>query len=412
MRQYLLTAGAFFMFAFSGYMAAQNIKADKGVYIDNKSEFFEEIQKAAEEFNREPREENKVFKVDFSGYTLPKDLNEFTYGWHNEQVSQGITGTCWAFAGTSFLESEIYRLNKQKIKLSEMFAVYYEYVEKARYFVQQRGRSNFAQGSESNAVLRIWKKYGIVPLEVYSGKLPGQKVHDHNKMFQEMNTYLKHIRATSEWNENLVVNTIRAILDHYMGRPPYKFTINDMPYTPKEYLASAVKLNPDDYINVISVLKKPLHKQVEYVTDDNWWHNSDYYNVSLSEYMDAIKTLVRKGYTACISGDVSEPGIDSHSKAAIIPTFDIPSEYINEYAREFRMNNKSTADDHVIHLVGYKNKTDDGKDWFLIKDSAAGSKNKEPKGYYFFHEDYVKLKIVEFMAHKSAVKDLLEKFNR
>ena len=249
----------------------------------------------------------------------------------------------------------------------------------------------------------------MVPLEVYSGKLQGQTVHDHGKMYKEMSDYLKHIKASNDWNENVVTNTIRAILDHYMGRPPYNFTINDIKYTPKSYLEKVVKLNLDDYVNVIAVKKKPYYQKVEYVTDDNWWHNSEYHNVTLNEFMDVLKGAVKGGYTACISGDVSEPGIDSHSKVAIIPTFDIPSQYINDDAREFRMTNKSTADDHVIHLVGYGEKNN--KDWYLIKDSGAGSKNKDPKGYYFFNDDYVKLKMVEFMVHKKAVKNLLEKFN-
>ena len=53
------------------------------------------------------------------------------------------------------------------------------------------------------------------------------------------------------------------------------------------------------------------------------------------------------------------------------------------------LNNKTTTDDHGIHLVGYMEK--DGKDWFLIKDSGAGSRNTGDKGFYFYQEDYIKL---------------------
>jgi len=64
-----------------------------------------------------------------------------------------------------------------------------------------------------------------------------------------------------------------------------------------------------------------------------------------------------------------------------------------------------------MHLVGYLEK--DGKDWYLIKDSSAGSRNNDSNaseyGYYFFSEDYVKLKMMDFMVHKDAVKDLLGK---
>ena len=119
-------------------------------------------------------------------------------------------------------------------------------------------------------------------------------------------------------------------------------------------------------------------------------------------------SAIKNGYTMAIGGDVSEPGYDGWHKIAIVPSFDIPAQYIDENAREFRFDNKTTTDDHGIHLVGYTNKN--GVMWYLIKDSAAGSRNIDPAGYYFYREDYVKLKMMDFMVHKDAVKNLLAKF--
>jgi len=61
-----------------------------------------------------------------------------------------------------------------------------------------------------------------------------------------------------------------------------------------------------------------------------------------------------------------------------------------------------------VHLVGYTRK--DGHDWFLIKDSASGSQKGKYKGYFFFRDDFVKLKMLSFMVHKDAVKEILAKF--
>jgi bleomycin hydrolase len=59
-----------------------------------------------------------------------------------------------------------------------------------------------------------------------------------------------------------------------------------------------------------------------------------------------------------------------------------------------------------MHLVGY---TDiDGKRWYLIKDSGAGSRNTGDKGYYFFNEDYIKLKIVDYLVHKNAIPEKIK----
>lgn len=392
----------------STVLTAQQERRDKAEFIKKKNAFIEEIKKSAEDFLAEPKEEKTEFKMDITGLDLPKTTDEFTKYWHNDPVSQGLTGTCWSFSTTSYFESEIYRLSKKKIKLSEMYTVYWEYVEKAKRFVSERGNSFLGEGSEANAVTRIWKKYGIVPEETYTGLKPGQKFHDHRKMFEEMNNYLQGVKAANAWNEETVVNTIKDILNHYIGIPPVKVRVDGKEYTPGEYLNDVTGLKLDDYADVMSLMEKPYWQQVEYKVDDNWWHNKDYYNIPLDTFMEIIKKAVRNGYTMAIGGDVSEAGILRNHDVAMVPTFDIPSEYIDEYARQFRFSNETTTDDHGLHLVGYENK--DGKDWFLIKDSGAGGHNGNNFGYYFFHEDYVKLKIVDFMIHKDALGDLLTKF--
>jgi bleomycin hydrolase len=78
-------------------------------------------------------------------------------------------------------------------------------------------------------------------------------------------------------------------------------------------------------------------------------------------------------------------------------------------------SNGTTTDDHGMHVTGYYEQ--DGITWFLLKDSGAGSRTGGPEinrnfGYYFFHEDYVKLKMMTFLVHRDAIKDLLPKFSR
>lgn len=385
-------------------------KRDKGNLRVYKNEFLKEIEKSSKEYFEKEEGPKKVFKVDFTGLDLPKSKDEFTYYWHNDPLSQGLTGTCWSFSSTSFFESEIYRINKRKVKLSENYTVYWEYVEKARRFVRERGNSHFAEGSEANAVRRMWKLYGIVPEEVYTCKLPGQKYFDHSKLIREMTDYLNSVKERHGWNEEEVLATIKSILNYYIGPPPAKFNYEGKEYTPKEFLTKIVNLNLDDYVDIISLMQSPYFTKIIYDVPDNWWRDDSYYNVPLDEYMSLIKNAIHKGYTMAIGGDVSEAGIDANYKVAMVPTFDIPSEYIDENARQFRFSNETTTDDHGIHLVGYMNK--DGKDWFMIKDSGSGSFNVGDKGYYFYSEDYVKLKIVDFMVHKDAVGDLLKKFGK
>lgn len=403
----------FVLSTFTLALKAQN--KDKGVFIEKKPGFFENSilrdDIRVKEITEEPMV-RKIFVMDLSSASLPNKVDLYKKQWHNPPISQGNTGTCWCYSTTSFMESEAFRINKTRVKLSEMYTVYWEYVEKARRYIRERGESNFDEGSESNAVTRIWKTYGIVPEEAYTGLLNGRKYPNHEEMVGEMKAYLASLKATSSWNEEAGLATIKAIMNHYMGVPPIEVTVNGKKMTPQQYLKDVVKINPDDYVEILSYTQVPFYKKVEYTVPDNWWHSAEYYNVPLDEYMSALKSAVRKGYTVSIGGDVSEPGFDRVTQCAVVPDFDIPASYINDDARQFRFTNHTTTDDHGLHLVGYMEK--DGKDWYLVKDSGSGSRNNDPNakefGYYFFSEDYVKLKMMDFTVHKDAVKDLLKKF--
>jgi bleomycin hydrolase len=401
--------------SFSVTLTIDGQNKDKAMFRETQPGFYQtSILRDDREVNEKmaPVKVSKNFVVDLTTASLPNKIDLYkNQQWHNAPLSQGNTGTCWCFSTTSFLESEAFRINKVQVKISEIFTVYWEYVEKARRYIQERGNSVFDEGSEANATTRIWKKYGVVPADAYTGLLNGRKYHNHELMVNEMKNYLESLKANSSWNEESAITTIKSIMNHYLGEPPSEITVNGKEMTPLQYLKEVVKINPDDYVDILSYTQEPFYQQVEYKVPDNWWHNSDYYNVPLDDYMAALKSAVRKGYTVSIGGDVSEPGFDRYTQCAVIPDFDIPSVYINDDARQFRFSNKTTTDDHGMHLVGYLEK--DGKDWYLIKDSSSGSRNNDVNagefGYYFMSEDYVKLKMMDFMVHKDAVKEILEK---
>ena len=92
------------------------------------------------------------------------------------------TGTCWSFSGLSFLESEILRLGKSEVDLSEMFIVWYTYAEKANKFVRLHGEHTFSAGGAFHDVTNVIEQYGIVPESVYRGLEYGQTKHVHGEM--------------------------------------------------------------------------------------------------------------------------------------------------------------------------------------------------------------------------------------
>jgi bleomycin hydrolase len=367
------------------------------------------IRDAQAEAREKDKSEEKELRFDFAGIRKPESLDAFQTAFHFPPVQQFNTGNCWCFSTTSFFESEVYRLSGRKIKLSEMHTVYYEYLEKARRYVQQRGDSFFHEGSEGNAVILVWRKHGVVPSEAYKGELDPDGRYDDTEIVTEMKAYLEHVKSNELWDEELAVASLRLIMDKYMGRPPDRFVYDGAEITPQRFFADVLRLDLDDYVCVMSTLSQPFHAYGEYKVPANWWHSQDYYNVPLDEFYRIITYAIENGYTVRLNGDVSEPGHNGLEDAAVIPTFDIPREYIDQDAREFRFANGATDDDHDVHLVGHTSLGD--YDWFLVKDSADHAQHGRFKGYMFFREDYIKLKTLTFIVHKDAVKSVVEEFD-
>lgn len=87
---------------------------------------------------------------------------------------QSASGTCWSFATTSFIESELLRTTKDTFDLSEMFFVRNAYEAKAIHYVRLHGTANFGEGGQAHDVMNVVRKYGMITNAAYSGLANGQ----------------------------------------------------------------------------------------------------------------------------------------------------------------------------------------------------------------------------------------------
>lgn len=357
----------------------------------------------------EAREEAKrELRFDMSGIPRPSGPEAFeTRAWHFPPTPQYLTGTCWSFSATSFIESEIHRMSGTEIKLSEMWTAYWEFVNKARGYIESRGETYFDHGSQTAALLRVYREHGVVPRAAYEGVLAEDGRFDHELMEQRMNELLDWCRDIGFWDEDFIITAIRRILDLTMGRPPETFQWNGSEMTPEEFLDDVCRIDPGDYVSLMSTLSVPFWSLGSYDVPDNWWHDSTYVNVPLDDWYGVIRKVASAGNSLVIGGDVSEPGLWGLEDIAVVPTFDIPGEYIDQDSREFRFANRTSTDDHGIHLVGITRL--DGHDWFLIKDSNRSSRLGAHDGYYFYRDDYVRLKMLTITVHRDWVEDILDR---
>ena len=68
-----------------------------------------------------------------------KEMYQFTDVVNIENTSvknQGSSGTCWSYSANSFLESEMMRMGKKPVEISQIFTFRNAYVEKGKMYVR------------------------------------------------------------------------------------------------------------------------------------------------------------------------------------------------------------------------------------------------------------------------------------
>ena len=340
-------------------------------------------------------------------YAKPESLDLFNPVYHFSPVNQDTTNACWSFATLSFIESEIYRLQGTSVKLSVMFPVYYAFLEKGKYFIKTRGESRFKPGDLFPTVLEIIQTYGIVPEEVYRGQAVYSATYNHKPLEEEIESLKDEIILQNTWKEDEILLRLTQILDKYLDRPPASFKYGEEIHTPISFARKYVNLPWEDYIMITSFSYAPFHGFIKLDVPDNWRQLKKYYNVPLSEFYRGMKSALSNGYSLAIDGDIKEPGRIGPSDVCFIPDYDIPGSSIDQCARDYRFDREITTDDHLMHIVGFTNFK--GEDWFLVKDSWRDAFEGAFKGYFFYHADFARLKILAFRVHKDAIPEITEK---
>ena len=337
---------------------------------------------------------------------------------------QGSSGTCWSYSGNSFLESEMIRMGKQPIDLAEIFTARMSYHDKAKLYVLNNGTGiTWGEGGALHDVINMFRKYGIVPQETYTGLVNGQTRNNFAEMsevIKEMiNVYAKNPskKLSANWLDN-----IDSMLDAYLGKIPETFTYNNKKYTPKTFAKEVVGINPDDYVEISSYKDYPYYKPFVLPVPDNWSHDR-VWNVPMEELTTIIDYAIKNGYTVGWATDVSEPYFSYKNGIAYVPNINLnnidaetkanlfngpkPDKVITEDMRQDALNNLTTTDDHGMQITGLA-KDQTGKEYYIVKNSW-GSTN-DYKGYLYATKPYVQFKSTAILVHKDGIpKDILKK---
>jgi len=316
--------------------------------------------------------------------------------------NQANSGTCWAFATTSFLESELIRLGKGEFDISEMYFVRMAYMQKAINYVRLHGLCNFGQGGQAHDVTNVLLAYGLVPESVYVGLKPGEIKHDHT----EVELMLKGILTPLAKQDNISTvwrSAVEGILDSYFGKLPTSFDYKGKNYSPLSF-AKENNLNAEDYIEITSFTHHPYYKQFKLEVPDNWSFDS-YYNVTLDDLILIMDNAINNGYTIAWDGDVSEKTFSNDLGYAKMPTsgkgVEVSETPVTEAMRQTAFDNYSTTDDHLMHITGIT-KDQNGTKYYITKNSW-GEKGNDFGGYINLSEQFVRYKTIAILTHKNAV---------
>ena len=74
-----------------------------------------------------------------------------------EVKNQANSSTCWSFATTSFIESELLRKGKGEFDLSEIFNTRFIYPLKVKMYILMQGNCFFTAGGQPHDVMNIVK---------------------------------------------------------------------------------------------------------------------------------------------------------------------------------------------------------------------------------------------------------------
>ncbi|MCF8231395.1 MAG: aminopeptidase [Bacteroidales bacterium] len=349
---------------------------------------------------------------------------------------QHRSGTCWSFAATSFLETELLRKGYPKTDLSEMFFVRDAYIDKAKNYVQMHGSVNFSPGGQAHDVMNTLREKGMTTEKAYSGLHYGLEKHNHSALHALLAAEVKTLAKNKADKLNPSwLKVVEATLDEYLGEVPAEFVYEGDSYSPGDF-ADHFDMDTEDYVEITSYTHHDFYKSFRLELPDNWTYE-DYYNVPLGDLMQIINNALENGYSVCWDGDVSEKGFSHSNGVAIVPQVVASAFEGTEQARWEEMTEKermkkaynfekpvkektitqedrqkafeahTATDDHLMHLTGIV-KDQNNTRYYVTKNSWDDDSN-DNGGYLNMSTAFLKRNTIAIMVHKDAIPKKIRK---
>ena len=345
--------------------------------------------------------------------------------------NQASSGTCWAFSAISFLESEAIRLGKitdeaKYPDFSEFYVVSNSYKERAEKYIRLDGKLGFSAGSGAGDVFDVVRNHGIVPNVEMTGMNYGSPLPQQSELDAVLLNYVQAVSKTRGTLSTAWKRGFDAVVDEYLGKAPETFTVDGKTYTPASY-RDAMKINPDDYVELTSFTHHPFYTWFALEVCDNW-RGSQSYNVPIDELMAVLDNALENGYTVCWGADVSHSGFTRNGLAILVDEqatkagsdqehwvgkeegkpapLKIVESTPTQESRQIEFDNKTMTDDHGMHIFGIA-RDQDGKKYYMVKNSWGVTGKYD--GIWYATEAFVKAQTLDITVHKDVLTKELKK---
>jgi bleomycin hydrolase len=307
---------------------------------------------------------------------------------------QQLTGACWSFATTSFIETESMRQGKEPVVLSPMFFVKPTYIDKAEKYIRMNGKIDFTEGDLTFSVLKAYNEFGAIPESVYSGKIDSTLKYDHNDMNDSLLEKVKFYVNTGRGHmtTEMVRKDMEKILSNALGIAPDTFIYKQNKYTPKSFAKEMIGINTADYVEITSYTHHPFYSKFILEIPSNW-NNNYYLNLPLAEFNQVIDNALNHNYSVCWDGDIYE---GYNNGFAVLGD---NNKNITQNIRQTAFDNYMTQDVHNMHIIGIA-ENEKGDKFYIIKNSSDA---KDCGGYVYMSKEYLLLKTISVMVNKNAI---------
>jgi bleomycin hydrolase len=258
------------------------------------------------------------------------------------------------------------------------------------------GNSSFGPGDLTFSALSAYRKYGAIPQEAWSGTKDPASKYFHWEMdralLEKVKYYVKSGRGsmTAEGYRK----DIYDILSGTLGKVPETFTFQQKQYTPESFAKEMIGINPDDYVEITSFSHHPFYSKFILEIESNW-NNNYYLNLPIDDFSKVIDYALLHNYSVCWDGD-------AYRCEGFNDGFAVLDDSVNAITQKMRQtdfDNYNTIDQHNMHIIGIA-ENNKGNRFYIVKNS---SDQKNCGGYLYMSKEYLLLKTISVMVHKSAI---------